>query len=60
MAGSGRPCHDAGPVSRSKATFDLPADLLDRYRGDPEHLAWLYRRAMELELAFFQAAWDAA
>ena len=34
--------------------------LLDRYRGDPEHLAWLYRRAMELELAFFQAAWDAA
>ena len=33
--------------------------LLDRYRGDPEHLAWLYRRAMELELAFFQAAWDA-
>ena len=33
--------------------------LLDRYRGDPEHLAWLYRRAMELELAFFQGAWDA-
>ena len=33
--------------------------LLDRYRGDPEHRAWLYRRAMELELAFFQAAWDA-
>lgn len=33
--------------------------LLDRYRGDPEYLAWLYRRAMELELAFFQAAWDA-
>jgi len=34
--------------------------LLDRYRGEPERLAWLYRRAMELELAFFQAAWDAA
>lgn len=32
--------------------------LLDRYRGDPERLAWLYRRAMELELAFFQAAWE--
>jgi thiaminase/transcriptional activator TenA len=35
-------------------------DLLDRYGGDPERLAWLYRRAMELELAFFQAAWEAA
>ena len=34
--------------------------LLDRYGGDPERLAWLYRRAMELELAFFQAAWEAA
>ena len=34
--------------------------LLDRYGGDPEHLAKLYRRAMELELAFFQAAWEAA
>ncbi len=33
--------------------------LLDRYRGDLERLGWLYRRAMELELAFFQAAWDA-
>ena len=33
--------------------------LLDRYGGDPERLAWLYRRAMELELAFFQAAWEA-
>jgi len=32
--------------------------LLDRYHGDPERLAWLYRRAMELELAFFQAAWE--
>ncbi len=35
-------------------------ELLDRYGGDPEQLAWLYRRAMELELAFFQAAWEAA
>jgi thiaminase/transcriptional activator TenA len=34
--------------------------LLDRYGGDPERLARLYRRAMELELAFFQAAWEAA
>ncbi len=34
--------------------------LLDRYGGTPERLALLYRRAMELELAFFQAAWDAA
>jgi thiaminase/transcriptional activator TenA len=33
--------------------------LLDRYAGDPERLARLYRRAMELELAFFQAAWEA-
>ncbi len=33
--------------------------LLDRYGGEPETLARLYRRAMELELAFFQAAWDA-
>jgi thiaminase/transcriptional activator TenA len=32
-------------------------DLLDRYGGEPRHLARLYRRAMELELAFFQAAW---
>ncbi len=31
--------------------------LLDRSGGDPERVAWLYRRAMELELAFFQAAW---
>ena len=35
-------------------------ELLDRYGGDPERLAWLYRRAMELELAFFQAAWEVA
>jgi thiaminase/transcriptional activator TenA len=35
-------------------------ELLDRYGGDPERLAWLYRRAMELEVAFFQAAWEAA
>ncbi len=34
--------------------------LLDRYGGDPERLAWLYRRAMELELAFFEAGWGAA
>jgi thiaminase/transcriptional activator TenA len=34
-------------------------ELLGRYGGDPERLAWLYRRAMELELAFFQAAWEA-
>jgi thiaminase/transcriptional activator TenA len=34
--------------------------LLDRYGGEPERLARLYRRAMELELAFFQAAWGAA
>jgi thiaminase/transcriptional activator TenA len=32
--------------------------LLDRYGGDPERLAWLYRRAMELELAFFQMAYS--
>ncbi len=33
--------------------------LLDRCGGEPETLAHLYRRAMELEFAFFQAAWDA-
>jgi thiaminase/transcriptional activator TenA len=32
--------------------------LLDRYGGEHDCLARLYRRAMELELAFFQAAWD--
>ena len=42
----------AGLVSRLEA-------LLDRYGGNPDRLAWLYRRAMELELAFFQAAWEA-
>ncbi len=34
--------------------------LLDRYGGEPARLAELYRRAMQLELAFFQAAWEAA
>ncbi len=34
--------------------------LLDRYGGEPACLAELYRRAMQLELAFFQAAWEAA
>ncbi len=34
--------------------------LLERYGGDPERLGWLYRRAMELELAFFESAWEAA
>jgi len=33
--------------------------LLDRYGGDPARLAKLYRRAMELELAFFQSVWEA-
>ena len=32
--------------------------LIDRFGGEPETLARLYRRAMELELAFFRAAWD--
>ena len=34
--------------------------LLDRYGGEPARLGELYRRAMQLELAFFQAAWEAA
>ncbi len=34
--------------------------LLDRYGGEPARLAELYRRAMELELASFQAAWESA
>lgn len=33
-------------------------ELLDRYGGDAARLARLYRRAMELELAFFEAAWQ--
>ncbi len=33
--------------------------LLDRYGGDPARMAELYRRAIELVLAFFQAAWEA-
>ncbi len=34
--------------------------LLDRYGGDKARVEALYRRAMELELAFFQGAWDSA
>jgi thiaminase/transcriptional activator TenA len=34
--------------------------LLDRYGGDPDRLASLYRQAMELELRFFDAAAIAA
>lgn len=34
--------------------------LLDDYGGDPARLAELYRRALQLELAFFQAAWEVA
>ncbi len=34
-------------------------DCLDRYGGDRERLERLYRQALEFELAFFQAAWDA-
>jgi len=32
--------------------------LLDRFGGEPARLKQLYRHAMELELAFFQAVWD--
>lgn len=31
--------------------------VLDRYGGEPETLARLYRQAMELEFRFFDAAW---
>ena len=34
--------------------------LLDRHGGAPERVAELYRRAMQLELGFFQGVWDAA
>ena len=44
----------------SSAEFEALArhleGLLDRYGGDPDRLAVLYRRAMELELRFFDAA----
>lgn len=33
--------------------------LLNRFGGAPARVAGLYHRALELELAFFQAAWDA-
>ena len=32
MAGLNRPCQHAGLMGRSKATFDVPADLLDELR----------------------------
>ncbi len=32
--------------------------LLDRYGGDPGRMTWLYRHAMQLELAFFETAWE--
>ncbi|MCS7172618.1 MAG: TenA family protein [Armatimonadetes bacterium] len=32
-------------------------ELLDRYAGEPSRLSDLYRRAMQLEHAFFEAAW---
>jgi thiaminase/transcriptional activator TenA len=35
-------------------------DLLDRHGGDRARLGQLYRRAMELEYAFFDAAWRSA
>jgi thiaminase/transcriptional activator TenA len=44
----------------SSAEFEALArrleGLLDRYGGDPDRLAVLYRRAMEFELRFFDAA----
>lgn len=49
----------------SSAEFDALArrleGLLDRYGGDPDRLAVLYHRAMELEIGFFDAAagWEA-
>lgn len=33
--------------------------LLEQYGGEPERIAGLYRTAMQLELAFFEAAWRA-
>jgi thiaminase/transcriptional activator TenA len=33
--------------------------LLDRYVADPAEVSGVYRRAMRLELAFFDAAWSA-
>ena len=48
----------------SSPEFDTLArrleELLDRYGGDPDRLASLYRQAMELELRFFDAAAIAA
>lgn len=35
-------------------------ELLDRYGGEEARLRELYRRAMELEHAFFEAAWRSA
>ena len=47
-------------MTYSSAQFEALARrlevLLDRYGGDHDRLAVLYRQAMELELRFFDAA----
>jgi thiaminase/transcriptional activator TenA len=47
--------YSSGDIERLASRLD---GLLDRFGGEPERLVQLYRRAMERELAFFQAAWD--
>jgi thiaminase/transcriptional activator TenA len=44
--------------SELEALISRLEGLLDRYGGDPERMTWLYRHAMQLELAFFETAWE--
>ena len=54
-----RPDHEWA-ATYSNAQFEAQVQrleaLLDRYGGDMDRLASLYRQAMELELQFFDAA----
>ncbi|WP_409332960.1 TenA family protein [Trujillonella humicola] len=65
LAGAGDPA-EAGPYAEWVTTYADPAfealaatleELLDRYAADSPAVARAYRRAMELEVAFFEAAW---
>jgi thiaminase/transcriptional activator TenA len=44
--------------SKLEALSSRLEGLLDRYGGASERMTWLYRHAMQLELAFFEAAWE--
>ena len=65
--GSGMDAETAGPYGEWVRTYADPAfealartleDLLDRHAGDTAEVAAAYRRAMDLEVAFFDAPWQ--